>query len=411
MRRGVSELDGEGEAVGGIVVMRQGENAPKVIEAVKKRLQELRPSLPPGVEIVPVYDRSDLIHRAIHTVSHELLMEMIVVSLVILGFLWHVPSASIPILTLPVAILLAFIPMYYMGVSANIMSLAGIAVAIGAMVDASIVVVENSHKHLEEWQNGLRQGDYKTVLIQAIQEVARPSFFSLMVIAIAFVPVFTLVGREGRLFQPLAYTKNLAMVVAAILAVTLDPALRLTLIRLDDYVFKPRWLAKLVNAVLVGKMHKEEDNPVSQALFKLYHPVVDWVLAHPKRTLGAALAALALSIPVYFQLGSEFMPALDEGSLLYMPTALPGISETEAGDLLQRQDRMQKSFPEEERDYGKAVRADTTTELAPFSMFQTTVTLKPRSAWPEKPRWYSSWMPEALEARPALDLVRPSDHG
>jgi len=397
MRRGVSELDGEGEAVGGIVVMRQGENAPKVIEAVKKRLEEIKPGLPPGVEIIPVYDRSDLIHRAIHTVSHELGMEMIIVSLVILLFLWHIPSATIPILTLPIAILLAFIPMYYMGVSANIMSLAGIAVAIGAMVDASIVVVENSHKHLEEWQSGQRKGDYKTVLIKAIQEVARPSFFSLMVIAIAFVPVFTLVGREGRLFQPLAWTKNLSMIVAAILAVTLDPALRLTLIRLDDYAFKPKWLAGLANTILVGKMHKEEDNPVSKLLFKLYHPVVDWVLEHPKRTIVGALVALVITIPVYYRLGSEFMPNLDEGSLLYMPTALPGMSETEASNLLQKQDQILKAFPEVERVFGKAGRADTPTDVAPFSMVETTVTLKPRMEWPEKPRWYSAWMPEFMK--------------
>jgi Cu(I)/Ag(I) efflux system membrane protein CusA/SilA len=405
IRRGVAELDGEGETVGGIVVMRQGENAPKVIDEVKKRLEEIKPGLPPGVEIVPVYDRSDLIHRAIHTVSHELVTEMIIVSLVILLFLWHIPSATIPILTLPIAIVLAFIPMYYMGVSANIMSLAGIAVAIGAMVDASIVVVENSHKHLEEWQNGQLKGDYKSVLINAIQEVARPSFFSLMVIAIAFVPVFTLVGREGRLFQPLAWTKNLSMIVAAILAVTLDPALRLTLIRLDEYHFKPKWLAGITNAILVGKMHKEEDNPVSKLLFRLYHPVVDFVLEHPKKTIAAALLALALTVPVYFRLGSEFMPNLDEGSLLYMPTALPGMSETEALLLLQKQDQMLKAFPEVERVFGKAGRADTPTDVAPFSMVETTVTLKPRTEWPEKVRWYSSWMPEFL--KPTVRWIWP----
>lgn len=397
IRRGVSELDGEGEAVGGIVVMRQGENAPKVIAEVKKRLEDLKASLPEGVEIVPVYDRSDLIHRAIHTVTHELTMEMIIVSLVILLFLWHIPSATIPILTLPISILLAFIPMYYMGVSANIMSLAGIAVAIGAMVDASIVVVENSHKHLEEWQNGSRQGDYRTVLVKAIQEVARPSFFSLLVIAIAFMPVFTLLGREGRLFQPLAFTKNFSMIVAAILAVTLDPALRLTLIRLQEYTFKPKWLAGVANAVLVGKMHKEENNPVSKILFKLYHPVVDWVLEHPKKMIVFAVLALVLTIPIYFQLGSEFMPNLDEGSLLYMPTALPGMSVTEAGRLLQRQDQLLKAFPQVERVFGKAGRADTPTDIAPYSMVETTVTLKPRPQWPEKVRWYSGWMPELLK--------------
>jgi Cu(I)/Ag(I) efflux system membrane protein CusA/SilA len=397
LRRGVSDLDGEGEAVGGIVVMRQGENAPKVIAAVKQRLEELKSSLPAGVEIVPVYDRSELIHRAVHTVSHELVLEMLVVSLVILLFLWHLPSALIPILTLPIAVLLAFIPMQAMGVSANIMSLAGIAVAIGAMVDASIVVVENSHKRLEEWQSSGQQGDYREVLIAAIKEVARPSFFSLLVIAVAFLPVFSLVGREGRLFRPLAFTKNLSMLVAAVLAITLDPALRLALIRLKSFEFKPRWLAKLANSVVVGTMHPEEENPVSRFLFKLYHPVVDWVLEHPRKTLAAALLALLITLPLYFRLGSEFMPSLDEGSLLYMPTSMPGLSETEAARMIQRQDQVLRSFPEVERVWGKAGRAETPTDVAPFSMVETTVTLKPREAWPEKKRWYSSWMPEIFK--------------
>jgi Cu(I)/Ag(I) efflux system membrane protein CusA/SilA len=392
MRRGVAELDGRGEAVGGVMVMRHGENAPAVIEAIKKRLEEIKPGLPPGVELVTVYDRSDLIHRAIHTITHELVLEMLIVSLVILLFLWHVPSALIPILTLPVAVLLAFIPMRLLGVSANIMSLAGIAVAIGAMVDASVVVVENSHKKLELWQASGRKGDYKEVLIRSIQEVARPSFFSLMVIAVSFLPVFALVDQEGRLFRPLAFTKNFSMLVAGLLAITMDPALRLAIIRLDPFVFKNRLINGFMNTVFVGKMHKEEENPVSRFLFKVYHPVVDWVLEHPGKTMLGALVALLLSVPVYFSLGSEYMPSLDEGDLLYMPTALPGMSVTEATRVLQRQDAIIKEFPEVEHVFGKSGRADSSTDIAPFSMVETTIKLKPRELWPAKPRWYS-WMP------------------
>ena len=392
MRRGVAELDGQGEAVGGVVVMRHGGNAPEVIDAVKQRLAEIKPSLPPGVELVTVYDRSDLIHRAIHTITHELGLEMLIVSLVILLFLWHIPSALIPILTLPVAVLLAFIPMRALGVSANIMSLAGIAVAIGAMVDASVVVVENSHKKLELWQSAGRQGDYRGVLIKSIQEVARPSFFSLIVIAVSFLPVFALVDQEGRLFRPLAMTKNFSMLVAGVLAITMDPALRLAIIRLDPFTFKNRWFNGFMNAMLVGKLHREEENPVSRFLFKVYHPVVDWVLDHPGRTLAGALLALALTVPVYLSLGSEFMPNLDEGDLLYMPTALPGMSVTEATRILQRQDQVIRSFPEVEHVFGKTGRADSSTDIAPFSMVETTIKLRPRGDWPERPRWYS-WLP------------------
>ncbi|HXC64300.1 MAG TPA: efflux RND transporter permease subunit, partial [bacterium] len=352
------------------------------------RLAELKGSLPAGVELVTVYDRSDLIHRAIHTITHELGLEMLIVSLVILLFLWHIPSALIPILTLPVAVLLAFLPMRALGVSANIMSLAGIAVAIGAMVDASVVVVENSHKKLELWASGGRQGDYHSVLIKSIQEVARPSFFSLIVIAVSFLPVFALVDQEGRLFRPLAFTKNFSMLVAGVLAITMDPALRLAIIRLDPFTFKNRLVNGFMNTVLVGKMHKEEENPVSRFLFKVYHPVVDWVLEHPAKTIAGAVLALALALPVYLSLGSEFMPSLDEGDLLYMPTALPGMSVTEATRVLQRQDQIIKSFPEVEHVFGKAGRADSSTDIAPFSMVETTIKLKPREDWPEKPRWY-----------------------
>jgi len=393
LRRGIAELDGEGETVGGIVVMRHGENAPAVIERVKRRLEDIKPGLPPGVEIETVYDRSDLIGRAIGNLKHELAIQMIVVSLVILLFLWHIPSSLIPIVTLPVSVLLAFIPMYYLGVSANIMSLSGIAVAIGAMVDASIVVVENSHKRMEEWDSGGRRGDYRPIMVKAIQEVARPGFYSLLVIAVSFLPVFALVDQEGRLFKPLAFTKNLSMIVAAIMAITLDPALRLMWIRLDNFSFNPPWLARLVNSVVVGRMQKEEENPVSGFLFRWYHPVVEWVLAHPRKTILYAVLALLTTLIPYFRLGSEFMPSLDEGSLLYMPTALPGISVTEAGRILQRQDRLLKSCPQVARVFGKAGRAETSTDIAPFSMVETTILLKARDQWPEKRRWYSGWMP------------------
>jgi Cu(I)/Ag(I) efflux system membrane protein CusA/SilA len=393
IRRGVAELDGEGETVGGIVIMRHGENAPAVIKRVKDRLNDIAPGLPKGVSVVTVYDRSDLIRRALDTLKHELVLQMVVVSLVILLFLWHIPSSLIPIATLPVAVLLAFIPMYYLGVSANIMSLAGIAVAIGAMVDASIVVVENSHKRLEEWDAGGRQGDHRPILVRAIQEVARPSFYSLLVIAVSFLPVFALVDQEGRLFKPLAFTKNLSMLVAAVLAITFDPALRLLIIRLDDFVFRPRWLARVTNAVVVGRLQKEEENPVSRFLFRVYHPVVDVVLAYPGRTVLAAIFLLLTTLFPFYRLGSEFMPNLDEGSLLYMPTALPGISVTEAGRVLQRQDELLKSFPQVRRVFGKAGRAETSTDIAPFSMVETTILLKPRGEWPEKRRWYSGWLP------------------
>ena len=398
MRRGVTDLDGQGDAVGGIIVMRQGENAPQVIARVKERLEALKGSLPPGVEILPVYDRSSLIHRAIDTITHELIVQMIVVSLVVLIFLWHIPSALIPIVTLPISVLLAFLPLHWMGVSVNIMSLAGIAVAIGAMVDASIVVVENSHKRIEDWDHAGRPGPFQGVLVKAIQEVARPSFYSLLVIAVAFFPVFALQGMEGRLFKPLALTKNLSMALAAVLAITLDPALRLVLFRLEPYKLRWPWLTRAVNTVLVGKTVSEEKHPISRRLFKAYEPVVEWVLDHPRRTLGIAVVLLATTALPWTRLGSEFMPNLDEGDLLYMPTALPGLSATEAQRLLQKQDAILKSFPEVERVFGKAGRAETSTDVAPFSMVETTVKLKPKAQWTrdETTAQLSARMNEAL---------------
>jgi Cu(I)/Ag(I) efflux system membrane protein CusA/SilA len=318
---------------------------------------------------------------------------MLIVSLIILIFLWHIPSAVIPIVTIPAAVVLSFIPMKMFGISSNIMSLGGIAVAIGALVDAAVVVVENAHKKLEIWERDGRKGDYKEILIGAIQEVGRPSFFSLLVIAVSFTPIFALEAQEGRLFRPLAFTKNFAMAIAAVLAITLDPAIRLLFTRLKNYDFRPRWLCWATNAVLVGKMHPEEKHPVSRVLFRLYDPPARFVLRHPRLVIALALLVVLATIPAYKRLGSEFMPPLNEGSILYMPTTLPGISVTQAQSLLQRQDRILRTFPEVERVFGKAGRAETSTDPAPFSMMETVVTLKPESEWRTRDRWYSRRLP------------------
>ncbi|OGS35532.1 MAG: cation transporter [Elusimicrobia bacterium RIFOXYB2_FULL_49_7] len=394
IRRGVAELDGKGEVVGGIVVMRYKENALNTIKRVKERLKELQ--LPEGVSLVTTYDRSELIIRAVDTLKRKLIEEMIVVSLIILIFLLHVPSAIIPIITLPIAALMSFIPMHYMKLTSNVMSLGGIAIAIGAMVDAAIVVVENAHKELARWQEEGRKGDYKVVLLNAIKEVARPSFFSLIVIAVAFIPIFSLEGIEGRLFRPLAFTKNFAMIFAAFLAITLDPAIRMLFTRLENYVFKPRWLASVTNTLLVGKVHSEEKHPVSRLLFRIYGPVVDFVLKKPWLVIFSAIIAFMVTIPFFFSLGREFMPPLNEGSILYMPTTLPGISVRQANDLLKTQDRLLASFPEVVTVFGKAGRADTPTDPAPFSMMETTVILKPQNEWRHKERWYS-FLPSFME--------------
>jgi Cu(I)/Ag(I) efflux system membrane protein CusA/SilA len=397
LRRGIADLDGRGDVVGGIVVMRHNENADKVIRRVKDRLKELEPSLPAGVKVVTTYDRSELIEHSINTLKHELVVEIIIVSLVILLFLWHIPSAIIPIVTIPVSVLLAFIPMYWMGLNSNIMSLAGIAISIGVLVDGAIVEVENAYKKLELWIEGGRVGDFHDVRLQALKEVGPSVFFSLLVIAVAFLPVFTLVDQEGRLFKPLAFTKNFAMAIAAILAVTLDPAMRMLFARMDFFAFRPRWLAWITNQVLVGRYYKEEKHPISRFLFKIYEPPARLVLKHPKTTIGIAVLLVATTVPVYFRLGSEFMPPLNEGTILYMPTTLPGISMAQAQAILQHQDEMLKAFPEVERVFGKAGRAETSTDPAPFSMMETTVVLKPQSEWRKKEQWYSSWAPEWLK--------------
>jgi Cu(I)/Ag(I) efflux system membrane protein CusA/SilA len=367
MRRGLVELDGEGEVVGGIVVMRYGGNALQVIEAVKARLEELRAGLPDGVEVVVTYDRSELIEASIDTLRRALLEEMAIVALVIFVFLLHVRSALIPILTIPIGVVLAFVPMVQQGLTANIMSLGGIAVAIGAMVDASIILVENIHKRLEEWERDGGPEDREAVILGAMQEVGPSVFFALLVITVSFLPIFTLEQTEGRLFKPLAFTKTYAMGFAALLSVTLTPALAAILIR--------------------GRIRGEEEHPVNRWLVRAYSPVVRFVVQHRAAVLAAALLLFAVTVPVFLRLGSEFMPPLNEGTILYMPTAPPGMSITEAADVLQRMDQELMAIPEVSRVFGKAGRARTATDPAPLSMVETVITLKPRSEWREGMTW------------------------
>jgi len=394
IRRGVADWNGTGDTVAGIVVMRQGENALRVIERVKQKLHDIEGGLPPGVKIVTAYDRSDLILRSIDNLKHTLTEELIIVAIVILIFLWHFPSAVIPIITIPVAVVISFIPMKAIGLTSNIMSLGGIAIAVGAMVDAAIVVVEQTHKKLEEWERTGRKEDYHRVVVDAVKEVGAPSFFALLVIAVSFLPVLTLEAQEGRLFKPLAYTKNFSMIIAAVLAITLDPAMRLVFTHMRNFQFRPRWVARAVNAVLVGTIHSEENHPISRILIRLYEPVCAWALRWKWFVIVAAVALVVVTVPVFERLGSEFMPPLDEGTLLYMPSTLPGISVTQAQQLLQVQDRIIKRFPEVQSVLGKAGRAETSTDPAPFSMMETVVVLKPENQWRKVNTWYSSWAPE-----------------
>src|SRR5438128_2124429 len=407
MRRGVAEFNGEGEVTGGIVVVRYGQNVMNVIQAVKSKIEEIRPSLPKGVDLVVTYDRSDLIERSIETLKHTLIEELIIVSVGSLIFLWHVPSAVIPIVTIPIAVILSFIPMQATGLTANIRSLGGIAIAIGAMVDASIVVVEQTHKKLEHWHAEGRPGSASRVIIDAVKEVGGPSFFSLLVIAVSFMPIFALQYQEGRLFKPLAFTKNFSMAIAAFLAITLDPAIRLLFIRAEEFHFRPRWLARILNAILVGKIHKEENHPISRPLMRIYHPVVRFVLSHKWLVIAAAVLVILVTAPIYLRLGSEFMPPLNEGTILYMPITLPGISVTEAGKYLQIQDKLLTRFPEVQSVFGKIGKSETATDPAPMSMVETTVVLKPESEWRKahRDRWYTGRAPECL--KPALLWFRP----
>jgi Cu(I)/Ag(I) efflux system membrane protein CusA/SilA len=371
LRRGVAELDGRGETVGGIVVMRYGENALGVIAGIKQKLVEIQSSLPAGVRIVPTYDRSGLIMRAIDTLREKLIEESIVVALVCLVFLWHVRSALVAIITLPIAILLSFLPMLWLGLTANIMSLGGIAIAIGAMVDAAIIMVENAHKALEHFResNG-REPDHAeriAAIIRAAKMVGRPLFFSLLVITVSFIPVFSLTEQEGRLFKPLAYTKTFSMFFAALLGVTLVPVLMTLLIR--------------------GRITPEIRNPVNRFLIWVYRPLVSFVLRWRWAALIMALLLLALTVIPVRRLGDEFMPPLNEGTLLYMPTAVPGMTVGEASRILQIQDRQLRQFPEVDRVFGKAGQSESATDPAPISMFETVITLKPPEQWRPGMNW------------------------
>jgi len=408
IRRGAADLDGTGEVVSGIVIMREGSNALEVIDRVKARLKEIGPGMPEGVKVVPIYDRSDLIRRSITNARSTLIEVILTVVIIILIFLWHFPSAVIPVVTIPVAILLTFIPLQYSGVSINIMSLAGLAIACGELVDAAIVVVEQTHKKLEIYERSGQPFRYDEVILEAVREVAGPTFFALLVIAVAFLPVLVLEGPEGKLFRPLAYTKNFAMLVAAVLALTLDPALRLLLVR------KPRplgveqsWWQRTLGVLLGGKIRSEEKHPITGPLMRIYDPVVRWTLRWKTQVIVGAVALVILTIPLFWKIGSEFLPPLEEGSLLYMPTTMPGISIAEAQRLLQVTDGVLKSFPEVDHVLGKTGRADTATDPAPLSMLETIVVLKPHSEWRRTHTWYSSWAPNGM--LPALRHIT-ADH-
>ena len=397
IRRGAADLDGTGEVVSGIVIMREGSNALDVIDRVKARLKEIEPGMPEGVKVVPIYDRSELIHRSISTARSTLIEVVITVVIIILIFLWHFPSAVIPVVTIPVTILITFIPLQYSGMSINIMSLAGLAIACGELVDAAIVVVEQTHKKLEVYERLGQPFRYDEVILEAVKEVAGPTFFALLVIAVAFLPVLVLEGQEGKLFRPLAYTKNFAMLVAAVLALTLDPALRLLLVR------KPRRLGLqeggirgFFSSLLAGKIRPEEKHPITGPLMRIYDPVVRWTLRWKTQVIVGALVLVVLTVPLFWVIGSEFMPPLEEGSLLYMPTTMPGISIGESQRLLQATDAILNSFPEVDHVLGKTGRADTATDPAPLSMLETVIVLKPHSAWRKTHTWYSLWAPDFM---------------
>ena len=368
-RRGIAEWNGRGEAVAGIVIMRDGENALQVIDRVKKRLREAESALPPGASIEIAYDRSELIRGSVQTLWHELAQEMLVVALVIFLFLMHAPSAAIPILSLPIGVLLAFIPMVHQGLTANIMSLGGIAVAIGAMVDASIILVENAHRKLARWQAGGTGGTRLEVLTASFQEVGRSIFFALLILTVSFLPVFALTGAEGRLFRPLAFTKTYAMAFAALLAITLTPALGALFLR--------------------GRIRAEEESPLNRWMIGFYVPAVRFVVRHRGPVMVVAALLATATIPAFLALQSEFMPPLNEGSMLYMPTAPPGIAEGEAARVLQSMDRRLKEFPEVKSVFGKMGRAESATDPAPLSMVETVIQLEPESKWRPGVTWES----------------------
>ncbi|RRV67148.1 efflux RND transporter permease subunit [Stutzerimonas stutzeri] len=366
MRRGIAELDGEGETVGGVVILRSGKNARETLAAVHAKLKELKSSLPEGVEIVTTYDRSELIDRAVENLSFKLLEEFVVVALVCGVFLWHLRSSLVAIVSLPIGILIAFVVMRYQGINANIMSLGGIAIAIGAMVDAAVVMIENAHKKVEAWRHAnpgksLEGEEHWRVMTSAAQEVGPALFFCLLIITLSFIPVFTLEAQEGRLFGPLAFTKTYAMAAAAGLSVTLVP------------VLMGYWIR--------GKLPDEARNPLNRGLIRVYRPALNAVLDHPKTTIAVAVLILATTLWPMSRLGGEFLPPMDEGDLLYMPSALPGLSAQKAAQLLQQTDRMIRTVPEVETVFGKAGRAESATDPAPLEMFETTIRFKPREQW------------------------------
>src|SRR5439155_4551143 len=386
IRRGLMEWNGEGEAVGAVVVTRYGENALDVIGRIKKKIADLKPSFPDGVELTVAYDRSGLIERSIDTLKHALTEEAIVVSLVIMLFLLHFRSSLLPILSLPISVALSFIPMVLLDIPSTIMSLGGIAIAIGATVDAQIVMIEAGHKKLEHAGPG---ADRNRSLIEAAKEVRPAIFFSLLIIAVAFLPVFTLSGQAGRLFKPLAYTKTFVMLISALLSITFAPALQDLFIR--------------------GNIRPEKKHPISRFLIRLYEPFVYVALRRPKSTIAIGLFAMASAVPVAMHLGNEFMPPLNEGDLLYMPITFPNISIEEAKRQLQYQDRMLRSFPEVETVFGKIGRVESATDPAPITMVETTVQLRPTDQWRKThhDRWYSGWAPRWL--KPALRPLWPEE--
>lgn len=407
VRRGVADLDGRGEVVSGIVIMRQGENAVRVIDRLQATIRAIGPSLPDGLTIETIYDRSDLIRQVVSTFKSTVLEIMVTVAAVILLFLVHGPSVIVPLVMLPVAVLITCLALEMAGVSANVMSFGGLAIAVGALVDASIVVVEQSYKRIEEWNATGRCSSLDNVIRAGVKEVARPSFFALLIIAASFLPVLAFGGEAGRLFRPLVYAKSIAMAVGAVLAVTLVPALRLGLTRTARFNFRPRALCEVTNAFLVGTVRSEASHAITRRIVAWYEPLIRWSLRNRNAVLGIVMMAGVATLPVGLRIGNELMPPFQEGAFLYMPVTMPGISFADAERLLQATDRRLKAFPEVEHVIGKAGQADTATDPAPLSMLETIVVLRPASAWRHVPTWYSSWAPDWM--KPALRHLT-SDH-
>jgi Cu(I)/Ag(I) efflux system membrane protein CusA/SilA len=394
LRRGIADWNGNGQAVSGIVVMRAGENAEDVIRGVQKRLHEAEAGLPAGMKVEVVYDRSQLIDQTIQSTRETIIEVLVTIVLIVIIFLWHFPSACVPLITMPAAVLVAVIPLRYFGINLNVMSLAGFTIAFGELIDASIVVAEQAHKSLEHWEDGGRRERMVDVVIRAVKQVAPSTFFALLVIAVSFIPMLAFEGQEGRLFKPLVYTKTLAMAVAAIMVITLDPALRALIAAKERFSFKPAWLSRIANSLFFGTIKPEQSNPICRGLMRMYEPVLRWTLRNKAVVFVGAVALVLVTIPVAMQLGSEFLPPMDEGAVLYMPTSVPGMSVAQAQSVLQTTDAILSQFPQVDHVLGKAGRAETATDPAPLSMLETLITLKPRSEWPRVRTWYSDWAPD-----------------